>query len=288
MQLALDFDSVSPSVQPEAPPVSNNAVPQQPVRSVANGFVLAPQLDSNGRPKPIPYQLKLSPKARQVYLRVEPGRGLQVTIPKRYPKRAIPDLVESQRDWITAALTELDNKTPAIYRQWPPPQLRLNACQAMVNVRYTDTPSAVSGSATWETLNDLHLILDTNNKAMVAQCIAGALKPRASQVLGPWLERCAAHSRLSYKRMVIRGQRTVWGSYSSSGTLSLNYKLLFVNPDIVDYVLLHELAHTRHLDHSEAFWRFLDGLKPNSRQLDRQLKEAGTQVPPWLELVGSG
>jgi len=249
MQLALDFDSVSPSVQPEAPPVSNNAVPQQPVRSVANGFVLAPQLDSNGRPKPIPYQLKLSPKA--------------------WSKMEAPS-------------------TPAIYRQWPPPQLRLNACQAMVNVRYTDTPSAVSGSATWETLNDLHLIVDTNNKAMVAQCIAGALKPRASQVLGPWLERCAAHSRLSYKRMVIRGQRTVWGSYSSSGTLSLNYKLLFVNPDIVDYVLLHELAHTRHLDHSEAFWRFLDGLKPNSRQLDRQLKEAGTQVPPWLELVGSG
>jgi len=69
--------------------------------------------------------------------------------------------------------------------------------------------------------------------------------------------------------------------------LSLNYKLVFINPHIVDYVLLHELAHTRHLDHSAAFWRFLDGLKPNARQLDRQLKEAGSQVPPWLELAGT-
>jgi len=295
-QLALDFDSVT---APETPDVRLKLRQEQEHRqhgeaharnhacnSVANGFQLAPQLDCNGQPQPIPYQLKQSSKARQVYLRVEPGRGLQVTIPKRYSKRSIPALVESQREWITAALIDLDKRTPAIYRQWPPPQLHLRACQTMVNVHFTDTPKAVEASATWVSADQLELVVDTKNKPMVAQCIAKALKPRANQVLGPWLERCAAYSRLSYKRMVIRGQKTVWGSYSSSGTLSLNYKLLFVNPDIVDYVLLHELAHTRHLDHSEAFWRFLDDLKPNSRQFDRQLKEAGTQVPPWLELAG--
>lgn len=279
MQLALEFDNVTNVTPPERR--------ETQVQSVADGFLLAPQLDSNGRPKPIPYQLKRSSKARQVYLRVEPGRGLQVTIPKRYPKSAIPALVESQREWITEALIDLDLKTPPIYRQWPPPQLHLRACQQMINVTYTDTPRGVGSSAKWESADHLHLVVDTNNKPMVAQCIADGLKPRAFEVLGPWLERCAARSGLSYKRMVIRGQRTVWGSYSSSGTLSLNYKLLFVNHDIVDYVLLHELAHTRHLDHSAAFWRFLDNLVPNSRQYDRQLKEAGTQVPPWLELVGS-
>jgi len=288
MQLVLDFDSVSSLSRTDAPSGAPTELQQEPEKqSVANGFVLAPQLDSNGRPRPIPYQLKLSSKARQVYLRVEPGRGLQVTIPKRYPKRSIPALVESQREWITAALIDLDRKTPALYRQWPPPQLHLQACQTIVNVHFTDTPSAVAASATWESPDQLHLVVDTNNKPMVAKCIADALKPRAVEVLGPWLERCAAYSRLSYKRMVIRGQKTVWGSYSSSGTLSLNYKLLFVHPDIVDYVLLHELAHTRHLDHSAEFWRFLDDLKPNSRQFDQQLKEAGTQVPPWLELANS-
>ncbi len=289
MQLALDFDSVSKTAQPDVlpEPLTEQVPRDAPVQSVADGFLLAPKLDNNGQPKPIPYQLKVSSKARQVYLRVEPGRGLQVTIPKRYPKRSIPALVESQREWITEALIDLDKKTPAIYRQWPPPQLHLRACQTIVNVHFTDTPSAVDASVTWESPSQLHLVVDTNNKPMVAQCIAKALKPRASEVLGPWLERCAVYSRLNYKRMVIRGQRTVWGSYSSSGTLSLNYKLLFVSPDIVDYVLLHELAHTRHLDHSAAFWRFLDDLIPNSRHLDRQLKEAGSQVPPWLELAGS-
>lgn len=303
MQLALDFDNIlpvadkephaePPTLQPIQQPVLQEKDPmlelhQRQPTSVANGFSLAPQPGSDGQTMPIPYQLKVSAKARQVYLRVEPGRGLQVTIPKRYSKRSIPDVIESQREWITAALIDLDEKTPAIYRQWPPPQLQLRACQSMVSVRYTNTPNADSGSVVWESSNQLHVVADTNNKPLVAQCIASAMKPRARKILGPWLERCAAHSGLRYKRMVIRGQRTVWGSYSSSGTLSLNYKLLFINADIVDYVLLHELAHTRHLDHSEAFWRFLDGLKPNARQYDLQLKEAGTQVPPWLELVGS-
>lgn len=267
---------------------------QSLVKTAVNGFLLRPPVGSDGQLEPIPYQLKVSAKARQVYLRVEPGRGLQVTIPKRYAKRSIPALVESQRKWITEALVDLDEKTPPIYRQWPPPQLKLSACETMVDVSYTHKPgsddyidSQNTGSATWESPSRLHIEADTNNKPLVASCIASALKPRAKALLGPWLERCATQSRLHYKRMMIRGQRTVWGSYSSSGTLSLNYKLVFLNPELVDYVLLHELAHTKHLDHSSAFWRFLDELKPNAAEFDRELKEAGSQVPPWLELAGT-
>ncbi len=253
----------------------------------ANGFSLKPPIDADGRPLPIPYELKVSAKARQVYLRVEPGRGLQVTIPKRYPKRSIPALVESQRAWVTEALIDLDDKTPALYRQWPPPQLYLSACDAMVNISYSPTPDDESASVNWESPEKLHLSVDVSNKPLVAKCVATALKPFAKTLLEPWLARCARESRLHYKRMVVRGQRTVWGSYSSSGTLSLNYKLLFVRPELVEYVLLHELAHTRYLDHSPAFWRFLDELKPNAAQFDKELKEAGSLPPPWLELVGS-
>ena len=311
-QLALNFDNAlstpvlaqetvsdyspvpNPSVQQNvlepvsAPAATPSATP--PTRINPDGFLLAPQPQSNGQLGPIPYELKLSAKARQVYLRVEPGRGLQVTIPKRYPKRTIPALVESQRAWITEALEDLDNKTPAIYRQWPPPQLHLQSCDNMVNVHYASDSKRASdntGSARWLSPGELVLDVDTDNKPLVAKCIAQALKARAYDLLGPWLDACSIRSQLSFKRMVIRGQRTVWGSYSSSGTLSLNYKLLFLEPDLVDYVLLHELAHIRHLDHSAAFWAFLEALKPGSQQFDKQLKEAGSQVPPWLELVAA-
>lgn len=266
--------------QAEAPIAPSQAV-------IPNGFSLAPPTSSNGKLLPIPYEIKLSTKARQVYLRVEPGRGLQVTIPKRYAKRAIPALVESQRAWITEALADLDEKTPVLYRQWPPPQLYLNACETMIDVVYSHSSDEESASVNWKTPECLHLSVDINNKPLVAKCIATALKPFAETLLAPWLARCAKQSQLHYKRVTIRGQRTVWGSCSSNGTISLNYKLLFVRPELVDYVLLHELAHTRHMDHSAAFWRFLDELKPNAAQFDKELKQAGSLPPPWLELVGS-
>ena len=252
----------------------------------AGVFSLLPTVDAQGNPAPIPYDLKVSAKARQVYLRVEPGRGLQVTVPKRYSKRSIPALVESQREWITEALVDLDQKIPDMYRQWPPPHLYLTACDTMVNIAYSASAKAGSASVTLESPTQLRLSVDTNNKPLVAKCIASALKPYAKELLGPWLARCAEQSQLHYKRMVVRGQKTVWGSYSSSGTLSLNYKLLFVRPELVEYVLLHELAHTRYLDHSPTFWRFLDQLKPNALAFDRELKEAGSLAPPWLELAG--
>lgn len=281
-QMLFDFDRA----QPRVPLLS--AAPSAAAQSVdPNGFSLKPPMSPDGKPLPIPYEIKLSTKARQVYLRVEPGRGLQVTIPKRYAKRSIPALVESQRTWITEALADLDEKTPVLYRQWPPSQLYLSACETMIDVVYSHTEESNSASINWDSPKLLHLTVDTTNKSLVAKCIATAMKPVAESLLGPWLARCAEQSQLHYKRMVIRGQRTVWGSYSSSGTLSLNYKLLFVRPDLVEYVLLHELAHTRHLDHSAAFWRFLDQLKPNAAKFDKELKEAGCLPPPWLELVGS-
>lgn len=281
-QLDFDFNGAAPSV----PQLGKLAPLTASVPAVAPVFSLLPTTDQDGNPEPIPYQLKRSAKARQVYLRVEPGRGLQVTIPKRYSMRSIPALVESQREWITAALIDLEAKIPALYRQWPPRQIDLTACATMVEVVYSPAKSANSATVRWETPERLQLCVDENNKPLVAKCIASALKPCAKELLGPWLARCAAQSQLHYKRMVIRGQKTVWGSYSSSGTLSLNYKLLFIRPELVEYVLLHELAHTRHMDHSSAFWRFLDKLKPNAVQFDKELKEAGSLAPPWLELAG--
>lgn len=306
-QLALNFDrepetlsiaagvcsaADSPDVLAEEPSrlatVNAHGQEYEGVEIDRNGFLLCPQTDAQGRNTPIPYELKVSAKARQVYLRVEPGRGLQVTIPRRYPKRSIPALVESQRNWLTEALVDLDNKTPAIYRQWPPPQLHLQARGSMVNVHYRRIASSMTKAySKWASPTELLLDVDITNKPLVAKCIARALREPAYDLLGPWLDGCSIRSQLQFKRLVIRGQRTVWGSYSSSGTLSLNYKLLFLEPELVDYVLLHELAHIRHLDHSAAFWEFLEALKPNALELDQLLKESGHQVPPWLELAAS-
>ncbi len=247
--------------------------------AVASGTAILP-------PKPIEYTLIVSARARQVYLRVEPGRGLLVTIPKRFSRRAIPEIIEAQRQWISASLADIDARTPERYRRWPPETLDLLACARQVELQYIASKSpATKINARWVSASKIVLTASAEDRAAVASGIALLLKAEAKSLLTPWINRLACQHNLTFKRLAIRGQRTLWGSFSSSGTLSLNYKLLFLRPEMVTYVLLHELAHTRHLDHSPLFWRFLDGMIPGARALDAELANACTLVPPWLELA---
>lgn len=230
------------------------------------------------------YELIVSKRARRATLRVAPGRGLIVTIPRWFARRDIPEFVDSHREWALAALDDLHQKTPACYRSWPPTRLQLQAIEREIVVSYCD-PSSHSPAVCWK--NDTHLELGVprHDKIQVASAIAVAVKLIARQILEPRLSHFAHLHGLNYRRLVIRGQRTVWGSYSSSGTLSLNYKLVFLQPSLVDYVLLHELAHTRHLDHSKAFWTLLQSFDGDALNLDAQLRDVETDVPPWLELA---
>jgi predicted metal-dependent hydrolase len=83
----------------------------------------------------------------------------------------------------------------------------------------------------------------------------------------------------------VRAQRTRWASCSRRGAISLNVKLLFLPPDLVDYVLLHELCHTVRMDHSAAFWALMKEHDPECITKGRLLKEAHHHVPPWFDFA---
>jgi len=76
-----------------------------------------------------------------------------------------------------------------------------------------------------------------------------------------------------YNRVSIRKQKTRWGSCSTKNNINLNANLLHLPPELMDYVLLHELVHTRVKNHSKDFWDELETVVPNARQVDRRLKD---------------
>ena len=76
-----------------------------------------------------------------------------------------------------------------------------------------------------------------------------------------------------YQRVSIRKQKTRWGSCSSKNNINLNMNLLHLPSELMDYVLLHELVHTRVKDHSKDFWDELNTVVPNARQIDKKLKD---------------
>ena len=102
------------------------------------------------------------------------------------------------------------------------------------------------------------------------RCAAGS-RARAAETLAPQLEACAREMGLPYRRLAVRRQRTRWGSCSARGTISLNCCLLFQRPEVVRYLLVHELAHIRHMNHSARFWDAgrpaLPGLPPTRSRI---------------------
>jgi len=236
---------------------------------------------------PIDYELKVSARAKRITLRVVPGRGLVVSVPSNFSKAGLAQFLESQRQWIQSTLAAQEACVPERYRHWPPRELVLPAINTRLLLTYSDAAQLLPLSESGEEIVRCNIQAPLNNKAVVAREISVQLKKLAKRSLPGLLASHAHLHGLSYKRVSIRGQRTVWGSYSSSGTLSLNYKLLFLSRELLDYVLLHELAHTIHADHSPAFWQLLCSLNVNARRLDKQLRNASIDLPPWLEASAS-
>ena len=109
------------------------------------------------------------------------------------------------------------------------------------------------------------------------------LKRRTREELVPWLSRLAGENGFRFGEVLIRGQKTRWASCSSKGTISLSYKLLFLERDSVRCVLLHELCHTAVMNHSRRFWTLLCGLEPNCKAIRKRMRDGWKQVPAWVE-----
>lgn len=110
------------------------------------------------------------------------------------------------------------------------------------------------------------------------------LARRAKSHLVDRLDELSADHRLPYRRATIRFQRSRWGSCSSRGTISLNARLMFLRPELVRCVLVHELCHTAHLDHGPGFRALLDRLEPRHRALHRELRHGPGTIPAWALL----
>ena len=112
--------------------------------------------------------------------------------------------------------------------------------------------------------------LDTE---LMESCVAMAKKN-----LPVRLAKLSAAHGLDWKKYRVGNQKSRWGSCSNAGTISLNWRLILLPYELGNYVLCHELAHLKHMNHSVAFWDFLESLVPSARKLDVELRNLSRTV----------
>ena len=148
-------------------------------------------------------------------------------------------------------------------------------------VRETDIDRFVANHRAWI---EKHLALETRRRE--ASHILPPLSPEelrhlteeARCVIPPRVEQFAAELGVSYGRISIRHQTSRWGSCSSQGNLNFNCLLLLAPPEILDYIIVHELCHRKEMNHSPRFYALLDFVMPDHRTRATWLKEHGREL----------
>jgi predicted metal-dependent hydrolase len=105
---------------------------------------------------------------------------------------------------------------------------------------------------------------------------------KARERILPLLDAMSQRTGLEYTAMRVRRQKTRWGSCSGRGTISVNAKLLFLPIELVNHLLLHELCHTKQLNHSAKYWALVEKYEPEFIRLENELKQGGKFVPSWF------
>jgi predicted metal-dependent hydrolase len=228
-------------------------------------------------PQELPWSVRVSRRARRLTVRVFPGGRVEVVVPPGTRPRLVEQFVARHRDWIDRKVAEFRNveadSTPRL-----PGEVEFAATGHTLAVEYR---SAAHPPRVRELDGRLVVYGELGREPLVRHVLQRWLLRRAHASLAPWLEAEAARHGLEFKRTQVRRQRTRWGSCSRSGTISLNACLMFQPPEVVRYLLAHELAHTVHMNHSRRFWKLVERLEPDWKALDRQLSRGWGRVPGW-------
>ena len=225
------------------------------------------------------FSVRESARARRLSIKVYPRGKVEVVVPKRTRSGTVAAFVDENRTWIRNARDSFAAEHPP--EPFALPQMiELPALERVIAVSYVKKP----GKTVRYRCNGNRLTLTgkvSDEKACIG-AIRRWLSVFARQEFAPRLQALSVMTDLPYSRMQVRAQRTCWGSRSSSGTLSLNLCLMFLRPELMRYLMIHELCHGRHMNHSKRFWRLVGRFEPDYRRLDRELTECWKSVPSWL------
>ena len=226
------------------------------------------------------FSVRESSRAKRLLIKVFPRGRVEVVVPRRTRPADVREFVESQRDWVRKAREQFAAEhTPEPFAL--PENVRLRGIERQFTVKYLpqDGASSVKFRAKGDTVILSGRISDEK------LCVAALKRWLTSLAKAEYAPRLRSISSLignSYRKMHVRGQRTCWGSHSSSGTISLNYCLMFLDPAHLRYVMIHELCHSRHMNHSRRFWSLVGQFEPGYRQLDKDLNDSWKRIPTWV------
>ena len=226
------------------------------------------------------FSVRESARARRLSIKVFPRGRVEVVVPKRTRATEVRQFVEAHGDWIRKARESFAAEHPPEPFALPD-VVALDAIEKRYMVRYESLANV--DTVRFRRSGDTVVLSGrTDDDKLCVLALKRWLSSLAREEYAPRLSALSALTGQPFTKLHVRGQRTCWGSHSSTGTISLNYCLLFLDPQHLRYVMIHELCHARHMNHSRRFWALVGRHEPAYRSLDRDLNSCWKRIPTWV------
>lgn len=225
----------------------------------------------------VPCVIRRSPRARHIRVSLGYDQTVHLSLPPRCPLRDGVAFLRSQGDWLSRAMGSRRKQLTLEKFLLRRGTVSAGGHSVRVRVSFTTVRPFYVFS-----LKERELALRiTTGRGCEAELTA-LLTAFAREVLLARARELAARQRLRIGRITVRDQHSRWGSCSSSRTLSLNWRLVLLPPELQDYILWHELAHLREMNHSPRFWKVLEQWDPQAREHDQRITR------DWNHLIALG
>jgi predicted metal-dependent hydrolase len=204
--------------------------------------------------------------------------GVLIAVPWKTPRAHIADMVHRQAAWIVR------NGNGSVNRS---SRMQFVSGEVVPYLGKRATLLVESGEAMRASVTFSHWALKVvypiglageDRRSAILRALEGWYRHRAAARLAERVNHWAHAGGREPQRVLIRGQRRRWGSCSADGTLRFNWRIVQLEPSLIDYVVVHELAHLRHRNHSARFWAEVARVLPDYRLRRRLLKDAGPAI----------
>lgn len=221
----------------------------------------------------LPDYIRVSHKAvKYARIRIHHDATVELTVPKYYRQKDIQDLIERKSDWIS------DKRQ--LYLQ----QLANSVIFEADKLLWFDCLYDVKQHSRRDDQFSTYpqpVIYTRHDLEQPDQRIKW-YRRKAKIELSERVQSLAEAHEMSYEKVSVRDQKSRWGSCSSRGTISLNWRLVLAPEAVCHYVIIHELAHTRYMNHSRDFWNLVETMAPDYHSSRHWLKEKGSGLMAYI------
>ncbi len=229
------------------------------------------------------YQIRRSQRARKTRI-VVTDKKIEVVAPFKVSEQLIHDFVYSQQDWIHATLKKIQHRVenaksmaPSSYHNGA--DIPFKGRQIQMNIKQVDSQK-VSIELRQNSGFIIHLPKQSNTdyNELIRSTLTDWMKKQAHQDASHYVHKHADKYQLFPRSINIKTQKSRWGSCGIHNDIYLNWLLILAPPEVMEYVVVHELCHIRHRNHSSDFWQLVGNHMVNYQQHRHWLKQHGQSL----------